>query len=177
MAAAFAVFSVPSAHIEYLKHHPGHAHFYAEGGLPDEAEASMLPQGWPTEPLHKIVSWGVNWRNADLYHWILNGASDLVHGGGSIFQTWYAPTTHSAIALDPHNESFAFEPAQIAELAALAGSVDIPRVREAFSAWSQSRGDDYVPDDMACSAFVWEFNDLAKGLEQVMADGHGLVWI
>lgn len=110
-------------------------------------------------------------------HWILNGGPDLVQGGGSIFQTWYAPKTHSAIALDPHNESFAFEPGQITELAALARSVDIPRVREAFAAWCHSRGDDYEPDDVACSGFVWEFNDLAKGLEQVMAEGNGLVWI
>lgn len=177
MPAAFAVYSAPADHIDHLVRHAGRAHAYVEGEQPDGVDVSTLPAGWPTEPLRKIVSWSVNWRNADLYHWILNGGPDLVEGGGSMFQTWYAPPRHSAIALDPHNESFAFLPGQIGELATLATTIDAARVREAFSAWCRSRGDDYVPDDVACSGFVWEFKDLAKALEQVMADGHGLVWI
>ena len=172
----FFVYSVPSSHISYLKLHQGLVPLYAEGTKPDTPDAAPFPADWPSEPLHSIVDWSVNWKNVDLYHWILNGDSILVEGSGSIFQTWYEPDRHSAMKLDRHNETFAFDANQVQDLAALAAKVTVASVRAAFSAWCKAKGKDYEPDEPACEPFVEEFKQLARGLQEVMRRGDGLVW-
>jgi hypothetical protein len=173
----FAAFAVPDAHIDYLLTHPGSVHDYLEGKAPPEVSTATLPEGWPTQPLEDLGSWGLNHRNADLYHWILNGGVELVTGAGSIFQTWYAPDQHAAIKLDALNERFAFRSSQLPELLTRVDQVTVPTVLTAFRAWCESQGQDGSDlDEYACQPFVDEFTNFGMGLKQAISRGHGLVW-
>ncbi|MBX3711933.1 MAG: hypothetical protein KF800_08255 [Lysobacter sp.] len=177
MAHAFAAFAVPDAHIHVLQQHPGLVHDYLDGAVPPSVAALPLPGGWPQEPLESLGSWGINHGNADLYHWILNGGPELAEGAGSIFQTWYEPDVHAALKLDPLNERFAFLSTQLPDLLALVDRVDVPRVQHAFVEWLKRRGERHDDiDQYACQPFVDEFQQFARGLQQAIARGDGLVW-
>ena len=176
MASGFEAYAIPDSHITFLQEHPGFVHSYLDGEKPDEVDSASLPEWWPQQAPKSLGSWGINHRNIELYHWILNGGPELATGSGSIFQTWYEPDTHNAVKLDPHNERFAFHVDQIAELDALVARMDVPTVKSAFTAWCRSRGDQYEPDDMACLSFTDEFGVFHAGLQEAMRNGHGIVW-
>lgn len=178
MAHQFAAFAVPDSHVTFLHRHPGLVHDYLEGIRPKGETAVPLPADWPTQALESLGSWGVNHRNPDLYHWILNGGPDPVNGAGSIFQSWYAPDQPAAmLKLDPYNERFALRADQLAELAALVDAVDVARVHRSFCDWLKRQGEDASTiDQYACEPFVDEFRTFAEGLGQAMQRGLGLIW-
>ncbi|MBK8286672.1 MAG: hypothetical protein IPK97_18425 [Ahniella sp.] len=176
MAHRFSAFAVPAEHIKYLQQHPGAVFHYLEGREPESIDPSSLPAGWPTERLKSLGAWGINHRNVDLYHWILNGGPTLVTGSGSIFQTWYQPDRHSAIKLDMLNERFAFSPEQIQELTALVAQVTVQSVVKAFAAWSKSQGNNHELDEEECEPFVEEFDMFGTGLNEALNKGYGLIW-
>lgn len=133
MALGFLVCVAPDDHISYLQQHQGLVHSYLDGTIPPDSDASSpLPEWWPKQAPESLDAWNVNHRNADLYHWILNGGPELVTGGGSIFQTWYEPNYSAAVKLDKYNERFAFHSDQISELASLVAGVTIKSVLTAF---------------------------------------------
>jgi hypothetical protein len=179
MSNGFMVCPAPDSHISYLHEHPGLVHYYLDGVKPPEAEISgSLPDWWPGQPPHSHQSWSVNYRNADLYHWILNKSSELVTGGGSFFQTWYEPEHAADVTkLDKHNERFAFLSNQISELELLAADVDLSSVHEAFVEWCKSQGKEYEDiDEYACEPFVSEFRVLGAILHEAAPKGFGIIW-
>jgi hypothetical protein len=177
LAHGFLTCAAPEAHIAYLREHPGFVHAYLDGVRPETAPED-LPAWWPAEPPAMHASWGVNHRNPDLYHWILNGGPALVGGAGAIFQAWYAPDHPATILkLDSHNERFALMLAQLPELAGLAAKVTVDSVLEAFTGWCKANGESWENLDVyACEPFVDEFRPLAEQLERAIRDGHGLIW-
>jgi hypothetical protein len=179
MALGFLVCAAPDSHISYLQQHQGLVHSYLDGTTPTDSNISFsLPEWWPKQPPEILDSWGINHRNTDLYHWILNGGPDLVTGGGSIFQTWYEPG-HSAsvVNLDKYNERFAFHSEQISELASLVAGVNVKSVLKAFVEWCKSQGKRYEDlDESACESFVAEFRAFENLLNDAIRKGYGLIW-
>ena len=114
MAFGFLTCAAPDEHIAWLHRHPGAVHAYLDGVPPEGIATDALPAWWPSAPPATHTSWGVNHRNPDLYHWILNGSADLVTDAGALFQVWYAPD-HAAniLKLDGHNERFAVTSGQL----------------------------------------------------------------
>ncbi len=178
MAHRFGAFAVPDSHVSFLHRHPGLVHDYLEGVRPKGETATPIPADWPPQALESLGSWSINHSNTDLYHWILNGGSELVTGAGSIFQTWHEPDQPSAaLKLDKYNERFAFHANHLAELAALVKAVDIDRVHRSFCDWLKSRGENFSDiDQYACEPFVDEFKMFSQGLEQTMQRGYALIW-
>jgi hypothetical protein len=179
MALGFLVCIAPDSHISYLQQHQGFIHFYLDGITPPDSElSSPLPVWWPNQAPQMLDSWSVNYRNTDLYHWILNGKPDLVAGAGSIFQTWYEPGySASFVKLDNHNERFAFYSEQISELAALVTNVNVKSVFTAFTDWCKSQGKSHENiDESACEPFVDEFKALGDLLNEAMQKKYGLIW-
>lgn len=177
MSHPFGAFVVPAAHIAFLAAHPDAVHDYLEAGKPANLAEDALPADWPEAPPEFLGGWGINHRNVDLYHWILNGSAEPVSGAGSIFQTWYLPDQHSALSLDPYNERFAFPPEQLPALAALAEAVTVPAVLKAFGDWCKRQGQPWEDlDEYACQPFVDEFAHFARGLRGAIARGQGIVW-
>ncbi len=177
MSHSFAAFAVPDSHISFLHQHPGLVHDYLEGVLP-KGVTVPVPADWPTEALESLGSWGVNHRNTDLYHWILNGGPELAAGAGSFFQTWHEPDHPSvAVKLDKHNERFALHSNHVPQLATLVKAVDVDRVYRSFCDWLDSQGkDSSTIDQYACEPFVDEFKSFLRGLEGVIRRGLGLIW-
>lgn len=177
MATGFSAFVAPDSHIAFLAQNPGLVHAYIDGEMPEMTESVTLPEGWPSQELESLGGWGINHRNVDLYHWILNGGPELVEGGGSIFQTWYEPDKHSAVKLDTYNERFGFYAAQLDELATLAEAISVGSVLRAFTDWCKSQGksSDNL-DEYACEPFVEEFSMFAEGLREAIKRGHGIIW-
>jgi len=178
MAHSFGAFAVPDAHVAFLHRHPGVVHDYLEGNHPEGETDSPIPADWPAQPLESLGAWGVNHRNPDLYHWILNGGPEPVTGAGAIFQVWYEPD-HPGVALklDPYNERFALRASELAELAALVRAVDTDRVYRSFCDWLKRQGKDSSDiDAYACGPFVDEFKLFSEGLDQAMRRGYGLIW-
>jgi hypothetical protein len=177
MSHAFGAFAAPDSHIAFLHQHPGSVHDYLEGVPPKQA-TMPVPADWPSEPLESLGSWGVNHRNTELYHWILNGGPELAVGAGAFFQMWHAPDHDSLVLkLDKYNERFAFQSDQVPGLAALVKTVDAERVHRSFCDWLTSRGEDSSSiDQYACEPFVDEFRNFLEGLEDAMRRGQGLIW-
>lgn len=176
MAMEFAAFALPEAHIEVLASRPGWVHDYLEGRAPG-ADAPTLPPGWPTQPPASLGSWGINHRNVDLYHWILNGGPALATGAGSIFQTWYEPDRHAALKLDALNERFAFRSGQLPDLLTLVEAVTVESTLAAFVGWCRQHGQRHEDlDHYACQPFVDEFAQFARGLRGAIGRGDGIVW-
>ena len=177
MVHRFEAFAVSDSHVKFLHGHPGLVHDYLEGIRPN-SDASPIPADWPTQPLQSLSSWGINHRNADLYHWILNGGPELVNGAGSIFQTWYEPDkSAAALKLDNYNERFAFNANQLTELVTLLKTVDTDRVYRSFCDWLNSQGKNAEHIDLyACEPFVEEFSIFSQGLEQAIQSSNGLIW-
>ena len=177
MAQSFEAFAVPDSHVVLLHRHLGLVDEYLEGNPPNQ-DIGPIPSDWPTQQLESLGSWGINHRNADLYHWILNGGPELVNGAGSIFQTWYEPDQCPAVLkLDEHNERFAFRAPQLAELATLLKSVDTDQVYRSFCNWltSQGKASEHI-DLYACEPFVEEFGMFAQGIELAIKHEYGLIW-
>ena len=176
MAMGFAAFAVPDAHIDLLVSRPGWVHDYLEGNRPDAGDAT-LPADWPAQAPQSLGGWGINHRNVDLYHWILNGGPALATGAGSLFQTWYEPDRHAALKLDRHNERFAFRSGQLPELLALSEAVTVDSTLAAFTDWCKERGERHDDlDHYACQPFVDEFAQFARGLRAAIERGDGIVW-
>ena len=179
MALGFLVCTAPDSHISYLQQHQGLVHSYLDDTTPPNSEmSSPLPEWWPKQQPELLDSWSINHRNADLYHWILNGRPDLVIGGGSIFQTWYEPD-HSAsvVKLDKYNERFAFHSAHISELASLVAAVNVKSVLKAFVEWCKSKEKGWEDlDEYACEPFVEEFKAFGDLLSEAKRKGHGIIW-
>lgn len=177
MALGFSVVAAPDAHIHFLQQHPGLVDDYLEGAKPQSVAESLLPDRWPQQPPAPLNAWGVNHRNADLYHWILNGRQALASGSGSLFQVWYEPDAlGAAVKLDAHNVHFALTSRRIPELALLAIRVNLASVKQSFTDWCVSQGKDYQPDDMACQSFIDEFAAFGRGLREVLRRGEGIIW-
>ena len=174
MAQGFLVCVAPDAHIDYLAQHPGLVHAYLDGA-PAPAPA---PPWWPSEPPQMLDSWGINHRNTDLYHWILNGGPGHVSDAGAIFQSWHAPDhPASFVKLDAYNERFALHAAQLPELAAKVRKVDLEAVMRAFVDWCKAQGKTWEDiDRYACEPFVDEFAALGEQLAAAIRDGHGIIW-
>ena len=177
MAHRFEAFAVPDSHVVLLHRHPGLVNEYLEG-IPPNHDVGPTPSDWPAQRPESLGSWGINHRNADLYHWILNGDAELVNGAGSIFQTWYEPDqSPAALKLDKYNERFAFRANQLAELSALLITVDKDRVYRSFCDWLKSQGKAFDHIDLyACEPFVEEFGSFSQGIEQAINRGYGLIW-
>ena len=177
MSMGFGAFSVPDAHIDFLAAHPGWVHDYLDGTAPKDAAADSLPEWWPSEEQESMGGWGVNHRNADLYHWILNRSPAPVAGAGCLFQTQYDADSVSAIKLDAYNERFAFRSGQLGELLGLVEPVTVPTVLEAFVSWCKAYGKPYEDlDEYACQPFVDEFTNFADGLRDAIARGNGIIF-
>lgn len=178
MAFGFLTCAAPDEHIAWLHTHPGALHAYLDGVPPEGIATDALPAWWPSAPPAMHTSWGVNHRNPDLYHWILNGSADLVTDAGALFQAWYAPD-HPAniLKLDGHNERFAVTSGQLPALAARAHAVTVDTVLTAFVGWCKAQGKPWEDLDVyACEPFLYEFQPLAAQLDDAIRDGHGLIW-
>lgn len=177
MADCFLVCAAPDAHISYLQQHQGLVHAYLDGAPPPDPTVP-LPEWWPKQPPKSHDAWDLNYRNADLYHWILNGGPDLVSGGGAIFQTWYEPDYSTLVVkLDKYNERFAFHSAQVGELASLVAEVNIKSALKAFIGWSARQGRRYENlNESACESFIIEFKSLGELLGEAKHKGHGIIW-
>src|SRR6185369_118434 len=163
----------------FLQQHQGFVHSYLEGGLPVELKSSeSVPEWWPPTQPQMLDSWNINYRNTDLYHWILNRKPDLVIGSGSIFQSWHAPEhPASFVKLDKHNERFALYSEHVGELSLLVGRVNVETVLEAFTEWCKSQGKEWRHlDQQACEPFVEEFKALGDLLVEALRKQHGIIW-
>jgi hypothetical protein len=179
MATGFLVCTAPDSHIDFLQEHQGSVHFYLDGTFPPELRSSQsVPEWWPQARPKMLDSWNVNYRNTDLYHWILNGKPELVSGPGSIFQSWHAPA-HPAVhvKLDKHNERFALCSEHIEGLSLLASRVNVGAVLDAFTEWCKSQGKEWRNlDHQACEPFVEEFVALGNLLAEALQRKQGIIW-
>lgn len=179
MALGFFACTAPDSHISYLQSHQGLIHFYLDGITPPDSEmSSPLPEWWPQQSPKLLNSWNINHRNTDLYHWILNGAPDLVTSEGSIFQTGYEPDySTSVVKLDKYNERFAFHRDKIDKLASLVDAVNTKSVLSAFTEWCKIKGKTWEDlDEYACEPFVEEFGAFGDLLSEAKRKEHGIIW-
>ncbi len=200
MANYLCVFSAPDVHINFIAENPESLYAYVEGHLPDlnlptppkktlwqrltgkvpsSETPSELPVDWPTREA-SMFGPEINHLNVDLYHLILNGTTDFVTGSGSIFQTWLQTpydNTHSAIDLTGDNENFAFRSNQLPELLSLLSSIEPDKVRECYTQWLSSVGDDYVPSSSECSDIAIEISEFTSAIREAVNKSHGLIWI
>lgn len=199
MASYFCIFPVPDSHIDFIHAHPRSYPAYIDGELPDLSEpaatptlwqrltgrlpdtpaAARTPDGWPTSEC-TLICGNANHRNVDLYHRILNGTDEFVTGSGSLFQTWLESgdtRRHSAIDLTHANEDFAFKSDQVPELVDLLASVDLARVRAAFTEWLRQRGETYDLSDDECVEILDDFKRFAAIAREAVLQSNGLVII
>ncbi|MEM9186599.1 MAG: hypothetical protein AAGB00_08915, partial [Planctomycetota bacterium] len=151
---------------------------------PQEEPQSKVPSDWPLSQAMPIGP-EINHRNVDLYHLILNGTTEFVRGGGSIFQTWLEGQNehiHTAVDLSGDNEDFAFRSEQLPELLGLLKQVRLPLVVERYTSWFRRGGSvavssDYTPAKEECAEIANEFKKFAKAVQQSIERRQGLIWV
>lgn len=176
MASDFSVYATPASIIDFLHANPGSVQAYLEGNAPDSVPEATLPADWPAEPPKSFGSWGINHRNCDLYHWILNGSGELTTGSGCIFQTWFEPDQSDALKLDDSNERFAFRPDLVVGLAELVDRIHVTGVMKSFVAWGKAQGKHFDVDEDECASFIEEFGMFRNYLTDAIRRGDGIVW-
>lgn len=175
MSSDFVVYLASQSQLDYIKRTETAGDAFAFAIFNGKAGPDVLPGDWPLKCIADANTWGVNHRNCELYHWILNGDPDLVSGAGSIFQTWFSEGEHSAITLDTYGEDYAFTPAQTAELADLVAKVDLAAAHRGYAGYCLQEGHN-EPGESESASFVDEFRALGKGLQEAVEKGYGIAW-
>ena len=187
MASELSIILAHDDHISFMHRNIGTVWEYSKGIPP--AVSAEIPDGWPTSP-PTAIDIGANHRNVLLYHLILNGTQEPVCGPGSLFQTWFHQT-HSAIALDEHNEAFALQCDDASKLLHLAESITKSSVSTAFNEWSLKHENSPAPvfyeeDDVIryemylrarADGIHKQFKRFTKCVSDAVSRKHGLVWI
>lgn len=192
MANYLSVFEAPDEHINFLSEYPDSLLSYVQGASPslDELkprkkraiaglfvrkQSAIVPAWWPkTEiDIHKL---GINRRNVDLYHRILNGVDRPVRGSGSLFQTWWFDGPHSAIDIGGYREDFAFLSHQLSELSQLLGKVNLGSIATHFTHWLRVHGNDHIPAREECEFVFRDIIKLKKCVNGAISRKNGILW-
>lgn len=200
MADYLYIFPADDSHIDFMVENPETLWSYIDGQYPAISETLLpaptlwqrltgnvpkpkatleVPSNWPdSEPT--AIGPEINHRNVDLYHLILNGTTEFVTGGGSIFQTWleaWKNRTHSAIDITGDFEHFAFYSNQLPILLDVILSVDTEKVMVCFNQWLRAKGEDYTPSKKECEEIANEFAQFANSTRKAISEAEGLIWI
>ncbi len=179
MASYMMLYTVPDAHLDFLKDNPTLFDAYLCGETPDLKPGLMsrllgkqppeLPGDWPDHE-QDAYSTEISHRQVKAFHYILNGTDDIVNNVGSVFQTWFKTGKKTpAVVID--GENFAFLSQDVQQLLAMIKSLNPELRRERLDNSGRASeihgGDEFVEQ---------AFSEIAKACNDAMSKGTGLMW-
>lgn len=179
MALYMFFYAVPDRHLEFLRDNPALFDAYLAGETPElkqsllsrllGKEPATLPDDWPGNALEACSS-EINHRQVHVFHYILNGQSDLVDNVGCVFQTWFKPR-HKSPAIVVDGENFAFDSSDTRRLLELLEALTPELMRDRLE---NSGRAEQVQDD---SGFVEDaFAEIVNICGKAVSKRYGLLW-
>jgi hypothetical protein len=179
MAMYMFFYAVPDRHLEFLRDNPASFDSYLRGEVPDLTPGFIprllgkrtpeIPHNWPNREL-EAHSPEINHRQVHVFHYVLNGKSDLVEDVGSLFQTWFKPR-HDSPAIVIDGENFAFDSANTPRLLELIKGLTPESIRERLQA--SGRASDVYND---IELLEQSFAIVEKACSDAVSKGQGLLW-
>lgn len=195
MAKYLCIFSAVDAHIQFIAAHEGSAKAYYEGEAPaqsptqrkqrsllgslltdpDEISRMEVPESWPQDQ-PDVVDIAANASNAAMYHFLLNGSSQVVSGPVALFQSLYGKSS-GVISVGDSNDEFAVEPEMLSALLERLNTVTSGALPELFEQWLDEHGIDEDDCEADLECLQDEFEALRTCVADAVAAEEGLVWI
>ena len=195
MAKYLCIFSAVDEHIQFIAAHEGSAKAYYDGEAPaespnqrkqrsllgslltdpDEISRLAVPESWPQEQ-PEVVDIAANTKNASMYHFLLNGSSQVVSGPVALFQCLYGKSS-GIITVGDSEDEFAVEPAMLHLLLERLNTVVGDTLIELFEQWLDEHGIDEDDCDADLECLQEEFEALRDCVAEAIEAKRGLVWI
>jgi len=119
-----------------------------------------------------LVAFGVNHRNVEIFHFILNGTTAFVGGPCGLFETWLRGDEYPGIRLT--DEAFGLDSTGVRTLSDALSMLDDAAIRDRWGEWKTAHG---IAKDDDPSFFPECFGFLRELCSRAVNEKQALVWI